>query len=42
VIAAANPGCALQIGTYVEEAGRRVAVVHPVELVDAAVKAGAS
>jgi glycolate oxidase iron-sulfur subunit len=42
VIAAANPGCALQIGTYVEEAGRNVSIVHPVELVHAAVKAAAS
>jgi glycolate oxidase iron-sulfur subunit len=32
LIAAGNPGCALQIETYAEEAGRRVPVVHPVEL----------
>ena len=32
-IAAGNPGCALQIGTYLEEAGRPLAVYHPVELV---------
>jgi glycolate oxidase iron-sulfur subunit len=42
VIAAANPGCALQIGTYVEEAGRSVPIVHPVELVHAAVERAAS
>jgi glycolate oxidase iron-sulfur subunit len=42
VIAAANPGCALQIGTYVEEAGRSVPIVHPVELVHAAVEGAAS
>ena len=32
-IAAGNPGCALQIGTYLEEAGRPLPVYHPVELV---------
>ena len=32
-IAAGNPGCALQIGTYLEEAGRPIPVFHPVELV---------
>jgi glycolate oxidase iron-sulfur subunit len=31
-IAAGNPGCALQIGTYLEEDGRRLPVYHPVEL----------
>ena len=31
-IAAANPGCALQIATYLEEAGRPLPVYHPVEL----------
>ena len=40
VIAAANPGCALQIGTYLEEAARPVPVVHPVELVHAAIEGG--
>jgi glycolate oxidase iron-sulfur subunit len=33
VIAAGNPGCALQIATYLEEAGRPTPIVHPVELV---------
>jgi glycolate dehydrogenase iron-sulfur subunit len=32
-IAAGNPGCALQIGTYLEEDGRPLPVHHPVELV---------
>ena len=32
-IAAGNPGCALQIGTYLEEAGRPLPLYHPVELV---------
>ena len=32
-IAAGNPGCALQVATYLEEAGRPLPVLHPVELV---------
>jgi glycolate oxidase iron-sulfur subunit len=32
-VAAGNPGCALQIGTYLEEDGRRLPVFHPMELV---------
>ncbi|MBW3593912.1 MAG: (Fe-S)-binding protein, partial [Actinobacteria bacterium] len=32
-IAAGNPGCALQIRTYLEEAGHPLPVYHPVELV---------
>ena len=32
-IAAGNPGCALQIATYLEEAGRPLPIHHPVELV---------
>ena len=35
-VAAGNPGCALQIGTYLEEAGRPLPILHPVELVRAA------
>ena len=35
-IAAGNPGCALQIGTYLEEEGWRTPIVHPIELVHAA------
>jgi glycolate oxidase iron-sulfur subunit len=31
-IVAANPGCTLQLETYLEEAGRPLDVVHPVEL----------
>jgi glycolate oxidase iron-sulfur subunit len=41
VIAAANPGCALQIGTYAEEAGRAIPIVHPVELVHRALGSSA-
>ena len=40
VIAAGNPGCALQIGTYLEEEGRRIPVRHPIELVHAATNGG--
>jgi glycolate oxidase iron-sulfur subunit len=32
-IAAGNPGCTLQISTYLEEAGRPLPVYHPMELV---------
>ncbi len=32
-IAAANPGCALQIATYLEGMGRPTPILHPVELV---------
>ena len=33
IVAAGNPGCALQIETYLEELGWRGEVVHPVELI---------
>ncbi|HSJ92642.1 MAG TPA: (Fe-S)-binding protein, partial [Gaiellaceae bacterium] len=39
VIAAANPGCALQLRTYLEEAGRPLPIVHPLELVRASIGA---
>ena len=32
-IAAGNPGCALQISTYLEEAGKPLPVYHPMELI---------
>jgi glycolate oxidase iron-sulfur subunit len=32
-IAAANPGCALQVATYLEGLGRPMPILHPVELV---------
>ena len=32
-IAAGNPGCALQVATYLEELGRPMPILHPVELV---------
>jgi glycolate oxidase iron-sulfur subunit len=37
LVAAANPGCALQIAAAARELGRELRVVHPVELVHASV-----
>ena len=39
-IAAGNPGCALQIGTYLEEAGRPMRIYHPIELVHMSLTGG--
>ncbi len=39
-VAAGNPGCALQIGTYLEEAGRPLPVMHPVEIVRMSMNGG--
>ena len=36
--AAANPGCLVQVSTYLRQAGRALAAAHPVELVDAAIR----
>ena len=41
VMAAANPGCSLQIATYLEEAGRPIPVVHPIELLERSLAAAA-
>ncbi|HEY2666917.1 MAG TPA: heterodisulfide reductase-related iron-sulfur binding cluster [Actinomycetota bacterium] len=38
VIAAANPGCALQIAAHLEAAGRPLPVYHPVELLAASIE----
>ena len=38
MVATANPGCIMQIGAGAKMAGLTVAVVHPVELLDAAYK----
>ena len=38
-IAAANPGCALQIAAHAERLGGRLRVVHPVEILDQALEA---
>jgi glycolate oxidase iron-sulfur subunit len=37
-IAAANPGCALQIAPYLADAGHPLPIHHPVELVDASIR----
>ncbi|MDP8992245.1 MAG: heterodisulfide reductase-related iron-sulfur binding cluster [Actinomycetota bacterium] len=37
-IASANPGCTLQIATYLREQGRSLPVHHPVELVDRSIR----
>jgi glycolate dehydrogenase iron-sulfur subunit len=37
VIAAANPGCLIQIAAYLE---RRIETLHPVQLIDRALRAG--
>ena len=38
VVAVANPGCALQIGACAAELGRTMAVLHPIELIDASIR----
>jgi glycolate oxidase iron-sulfur subunit len=40
VIAAANPGCALQIAAHSERLGRRLTVLHPMELLDRSIHGG--
>ncbi|MDQ3891120.1 MAG: heterodisulfide reductase-related iron-sulfur binding cluster [Actinomycetota bacterium] len=39
-IAAGNPGCVLQIATYLEEAGRPLPIYHPMELVRMSIEGG--
>jgi glycolate oxidase iron-sulfur subunit len=39
VVATANPGCAMQLTVALREAGARVRVVHPIELLDRAYRA---
>ena len=39
VVATANPGCAMQLAASLKDAGRRVRVVHPIELLDRAYRA---
>jgi glycolate oxidase iron-sulfur subunit len=38
VYAAANPGCLVQVSTYLRRSGRRLPAVHPVELLDASIR----
>jgi glycolate oxidase iron-sulfur subunit len=39
-VAAANPGCALQLGVHLADAGRPLPVLHPAELVARSIKEG--
>jgi len=36
--AAANPGCLVQVSTYLRRSGRRLPALHPVELLDASIR----
>jgi glycolate oxidase iron-sulfur subunit len=40
VVATANPGCAMQLMASLRDAGRRVRVVHPIEVLDRAYRIG--
>ena len=40
LVAAANPGCALQISAHSEQLGRRLAVLHPMELLHTSIHGG--
>ena len=42
VIATANPGCTLQLLSVAAEEGTKVRVVHPIELIDEAIRAASS
>ena len=39
VYAAANPGCLVQVSRYLRRAGRPLPTLHPVELLDASIRA---
>jgi glycolate oxidase iron-sulfur subunit len=41
VIASANPGCTMQLRAGLEDLGIDARIVHPIELLDAAIEAGA-
>jgi glycolate oxidase iron-sulfur subunit len=38
VVATGNPGCTIQIAAAASELGRRIPVVHPIELLDASIR----
>jgi glycolate oxidase iron-sulfur subunit len=40
VVAAANPGCAIQIAAHTERLGRRLPVMHPMELLHESIQGG--
>jgi glycolate oxidase iron-sulfur subunit len=42
VIATANPGCTLQLMSVAAEQGRPIRVLHPIELIDLAIRGGAA
>jgi glycolate oxidase iron-sulfur subunit len=42
IVASANPGCTMQIAAGLRIAGRRLEVLHPVELLDRAYAAAGS
>ena len=41
VVASANPGCSLQIAAHGERLGRRLSVLHPMELLRMSIEGGA-
>jgi glycolate oxidase iron-sulfur subunit len=42
IVATANPGCTLQIRAAAARLGKRLRIVHPIELVDASIRGAAS
>jgi glycolate oxidase iron-sulfur subunit len=42
VVAAANPGCAIQIAAHTERLGHRMPVLHPMELLQESIEGGSS
>jgi glycolate dehydrogenase iron-sulfur subunit len=38
IVATANPGCTLQIGSIAAETGQSLRVMHPIELIDASIR----
>jgi glycolate oxidase iron-sulfur subunit len=42
VVAAANPGCAIQIAAHTERLGFRMPVLHPLELLNRSINGGAN
>jgi glycolate oxidase iron-sulfur subunit len=38
VYASANPGCLVQVSTYLRRSGRKLPALHPIELVDASIR----
>lgn len=38
VITSANPGCTLQIGKHLQQQGKKISIIHPMELLDYAIR----